>query len=71
MITFSEKEWNTVKETLVEDHGPTIMLLRNRCKETLGFTLRFGAYGDQYPRRDVHLDFFDDIKETWFRMKYL
>jgi hypothetical protein len=70
MITFSEREWDVVKETLAEDHGPTIMLLRNRCKETLGFTVRYGTYTD-YPKRDVHLDFFDTTKETWFRMKYL
>ena len=70
MITFSEKEWNSVKETLVEDHGPTIMLFRNRCKDTLGFTVRYGIYAE-WPKRDVHLDFFDDTKETWFRMKYL
>jgi hypothetical protein len=67
MITFSEREWDAVKETLAEDHGPTIMLLRNRCKETLGFTVRYGVYAAQ----EVHLDFFDDTKETWFRLRYL
>lgn len=69
MITLVEKDWNELKETLAEDHGPSVMLLRGKCKDVLGFTVRYGTY-ENWPERKVFLDFFDDTKETWFIMKY-
>lgn len=70
MITLAEKDWFSLKENLADEHGASVMLLRNKCKETLGFTVRYGEFKD-WPNRPIHLDFFDDTKETWFRMKYL
>lgn len=69
MITLTEKKWNVLKEQLAEEHGPSVMLLRGKCKDVLGFTPRYGDYSN-WPDRNVYLDFFDESKETWFILKY-
>ena len=70
MITLTTDQWNNISQQLTQDHGRSTMLIRRKQREVLGFTTRFGDY-TKWPDRDVHLDFFDDTKETWFRMKYL
>lgn len=70
MITLTTDEWTKLSIQLTEDFGRSVMLMRSKSKEILGFTVRFGTY-DNWPDRNVYLDFFDDSKETWFRMKYL
>jgi hypothetical protein len=49
------------------------MLMRTKMKSVLGFTVRFNNYWheDIKVRHTVYLDFFDDQKETLFRLKYL
>lgn len=69
MITLDEKDWLTLKGELVREHGTSVMLIRGKCKETLGFTVRYGEFTN-WPARNVYLDFFDEVKETWFIMKY-
>jgi hypothetical protein len=73
MITLSASEWAKLSVQLTEDYGRSTMLLRNKQKEVLGFTVRYGVYeyANNVMGRGIFLDFFDDTKETWFRMKYL
>lgn len=70
MITLTEKEWDAFKPRLEEDYGKTILLLRNRMKDTLGCTYRYGQF-TTWPDRNIFLDFYDDSSETFFRLKYL
>lgn len=70
MITLTDREWDLFKPQLEQEYGKTIILLRYKMKETLGCTYRYGDI-TKWPNREVHLDFFDDAAETFFRMKYL
>lgn len=70
MITITEKKWNELSTKIEHEYGRSVILIRNRMKDTLGCTVRYGTY-TEWPHRDVHLDFFDDVKETFFAMKYI
>lgn len=84
MITFTEQEWYFLHKKLLEEYPPSVMLLRYKMKEVLGFTVRehkewietkpasekqIRAKG--YYKTSICLDFYNDSMETWFRLKYL
>lgn len=72
-IKLKEREWNKVKDFVFADQPASVRLIRNAMKRELGFTVRYHTEwvdGVGY-KHDVCLDFYDDVKETWFRMKYL
>lgn len=70
MIELTHDKWTAIYSDIAQHHSPAVLLLRERMRNELGFTVRYGAY-DQYPNRKIYLDFFDDSAETFFRMKYL
>lgn len=77
MIELSEHQWEKLRLRLIEEyqHEPSVMLIRTKMRQVLGFTPRHHQSWprDQvtmYPERRVCLDFFDDRLETWFRLKY-
>lgn len=55
---------------------PSVMLTRWKMREVLGFTDRQHTLspdlwsGILEPQIEVHLDFFDEAKLTWFLLKY-
>lgn len=64
---------------LIQTQPKSVMLTRWKMREVLGFTDRlhtdwvdepnkWGGMG--YERREVHLDFFDEAKLTFFLLKY-
>lgn len=67
MITLTETEWIPIRKRLKEEYSwkPSIMLIREVMRRELGFTIR------EKPPNMICLDFFDDVKETHFRLKYL
>ena len=69
MITLSLYEWRAMKERLATDYGRGVLLLRDKTKRELGFTVRL-HHDAEYPSV-VCLDFYDDAAETMFRLKYL
>ena len=71
MISMPESKWLLLSAQLEQEHGRSVLLIRHRMRDTLGCTVRYGAYDDHWPHREVHLDFFDDVKETFFTMKYI
>jgi hypothetical protein len=110
MIKLTPSQWKKLKARLESDYKdtPSVVLMRSKCKEVLGFTVRehrgwkektnkeyqkeYAEYQERQqqqqltsdvllwphgePRRgvsvyEIHLDFYDDCKETWFRVKYL
>ena len=81
-IKLSEDEWQAIKFKLASDYGPAVVLLRDVMRRELGFlprNYRYWVYnqdsssydGDGEYHHEIHLDFYDDVKETFFRMKYL
>lgn len=76
MIILTLNEWDNVKERITERHGLSMTLLSFKLKRDLGFTVRNHRYvedRDLYRRHvhEIHLDFYDDAKETMFRLAYL
>ena len=77
MITLSKFEWIPLQQRLVEEHGLSIMNISWACRRELGFTIRYHQQWVKEDDYDGHretitcLDFYDDVKETFFRIKYL
>jgi hypothetical protein len=69
MIKFTLYEWREIKERLATDYGRSVLLLKEKTKRELGFTVRL-HHDFEFPSV-VCLDFYDDAKETMFRLKYL
>jgi len=73
MITLTPLEWNRIRDQLRNDWPRSYVVMRSVMKRELGFTVREHRwYSDQHgTERQVFLDFYDDVKETWFRLRYL
>jgi hypothetical protein len=73
MLTFTVREWNQLSHRLHEDWPKSVMMMRSKMKAELGFTVREHKwYTEQHGvQRQICLDFYDEAKETWFRLKYL
>jgi hypothetical protein len=49
-----------------------MVMIREKMKAELGFTVRRQSdYTNGYRRETVYLDFYNEAKETMFRLKYL
>lgn len=76
MITLKRDEWRKIELRLREEyaHKPSIMMIRYVMKRELGFTVRDNSQwvpGSGQYDGVVCLDFYDDVIETVFRLKYL
>ena len=84
-ITLTPPEWEKLKTRLTNDYSPSVILIRSKMREVLGFTERthtnwLGYFDDASPEQrkahhhgyniKIHLDFFDDAKRTLFMLKY-
>ena len=82
-IILSEKAWTTIHEQLIENYPLSHLLIRERMKASLGFTVRRHeewidrqvdkrdvGYGTKYCVRSVCLDFYNEPKRTMFLLKY-
>ena len=75
-IQFTMEEWVQLKLKLVKEHElkPSIFMIREVMKRELGFTTRMHRQWDPGMvnfQEHVLLDFWNDEKETFFRLKYL
>ena len=75
-IRFTVEEWEQLKLKLVKEHElkPSIFMIREVMKRELGFTTR--THREWTPemvhyQEHILLDFWNDEKETFFRLKYL
>ena len=75
-IQFNLEEWEQLKLKMAKDHElkPSVFMIREVMKRELGFTTRMHRQWDpgmvNY-QEHVLLDFWNDEKETFFRLKYL
>ena len=75
-IKFTMGEWEQLKLKLVKENElkPSIFMIREVMKRELGFTTRMHRQWDpgmvNY-QEHILLDFWNDEKETFFRLKYL
>jgi hypothetical protein len=73
-IKLNRSEWNKIRTRLKSEYPPSWTLLRETMRRELGFTPRDYQGYDQLHHvyiDEVHLDFFDEGKEAFFRLKYL
>ena len=84
MVKLNSKEWADIYNQLAQDWPISCLLIRDKMKRELGFTVRRHeewvlrsvdpndvGFGTKYRTECVCLDFFDTAKETWFRLRYL
>jgi len=66
------KQWKVLKERLVADHNTSMVMIRSKMRERLGFTTReHSVYSDQRGTEiTICLDWFDEMKRTMFMLKY-
>ena len=84
-LKLTAEEWRLIRRRLQEEYKfkPSVLAIQSVCRRELGFTTRYhrewvsennlgGAYdGWGNWEEQIHLDFWDDEKETFFRLKYL
>ena len=75
-IQFTPEEWAQLKLEMTKDHElkPSVFMIREVMKRELGFTTRMHRQWDPGMvnfQEYVLLDFWNDEKETFFRLKYL
>lgn len=76
-IEITRHQWDKLLEQLKKDYKPSVVLIRERMKEKLGFTAReytdwdnnMGKYGG-WRKNCIMLDFYSEKKRTLFIMKY-
>ena len=78
-IVLEEEQWLKLRHHLYQTQPRSVMLTRWKMRVILGFTdrlhtewikkpNRYGGMG--YTQRQIHLDFFDEAKRTFFLLKY-
>jgi hypothetical protein len=74
-VVLSEGAWLKIYNHIAKHYPACILLIRNRMKEVLGFTVRrhrayvkklSGGYYDEL----ICLDFYNEPKRTMFLLKY-
>jgi hypothetical protein len=83
MIKLNPEQWEPILERIKTEYPLSVWVISWKRREVLGFTVRRGEVwtkrginrttGEPYYKQEswIYLDFFDDAKETFFRLKYL
>lgn len=75
-ITLTDKQWAKLYNRLAQDHHSSVLLIREKMKVVLGFTVRrhneWVKDSSGYPdlRDTICLDFYNEPKRTMFLLKY-
>lgn len=71
-IPISLDAWAKLYTQLARDNPPSVILIREKMREVLGFTARFPLWEPGMVNRNEYiiLDFFDEKKKTMFLLKY-
>ena len=79
-LKLTEAEWRKIAEQIDKNHPKSVLMVRWKMKEVLGFTPReheewvvIDRTGDRDRKmlvKQIHLDFYDEAKQTMFLLKY-
>lgn len=72
-LKLKTNQWRLLKSRLEEDYPPSVMLIRSKMRNVLGFTPREHVEWNEDNWENstmIHLDFFDEPKRTMFLLKY-
>ena len=67
-IKLKEHQWKKLEECLKQDYPLSTIVIRDKMRRILGFTVREDRF--DYWNPTIHLDFFDEVKRTMFLLKY-
>ena len=82
-IKLTPTQWDVIYKQLREEYPLSVLAIREKTKEHLGFTIRsktnlsedeikeFFGEGYYYAMKLVILDFFDEQMQTFFKLRYL
>jgi hypothetical protein len=83
MIKLEPGRWDKIHQQLSTEYPASVMLIRSRMREVLGFTVREHSewITTSTKRKDgtsvgyyktwICLDFYNDAMLSWFQLKYL
>jgi hypothetical protein len=82
-VVLSEEQWLKIYNHIAKNYPPSVLLIRNRMRDVLGFTSRTHeewfehdvnnrnvSYSTKYCVKRIHLDFYNEPKRTMFLLKY-
>jgi len=71
-IILKPAQWEKLREQLKKDYRPSVLLIRQRMRDTLGFLDREHRwYTEQHGyMTQICLDFYNEPKRTMFMLKY-
>lgn len=72
-LILNESDWTVIYQRIKTEYPPSVYLIRDKMKATLGFTVRTHEHvttDDRY-RRDIRLDFYNESLKTMFLLKYM
>ena len=71
-LVLNPRTWNRVYQQLAAEYPPSYLIVREKMRRELGFTVRRHAHwtGDYY-QDQIHLDFYTPGADTFFVLKYL
>ena len=73
----TREEWDRIREQIRTEFGPSMILLRSKMRDELGFLPR--EHRDWVPKMDgghwgdtvIHIDFYTEQARTWFLLKFV
>ena len=71
-ITLKEHQWEKLREQLKKDYKPSVILIRENMRKTLGFVDREHRWWEEHKgyQTRICLDFYNEPKRTMFMLKY-
>jgi hypothetical protein len=76
-IVLNLEQWAKLHTRLARDTPASVMIIRDKMKSVLGFTVRRHTvwkidsdFGHKHPTETIHLDFYNEPKRTMFLLKY-
>ena len=74
----SHMQWAKLHNRLTNDYSPSVMMMKGKMREVLGFLPRRYTYwttkGSKdrraYQTSEMHLDWYSESKRTFFLLKY-
>jgi hypothetical protein len=81
-VILTETQWAEIYDLIAKTYPHSMLLIRDRMKEVLGFTVRRHAKWIRYDGEDhefvprhysneqIHLDFYNEPKRTMFLLRY-
>ena len=74
-LVLTREQWRAIRADIDKTHPRSVLLIRWKMREVLGFTPREHRewredHVELVPRTMIHLDFYDEAKRTMFLLKY-